>query len=148
MIMIRLLLQYWTQVNFSPVYVFQKAANVSGDSLMFCQLIPSSSAGDLPLDCPPAFKYLIFSRDGKWVKYLMRGDARGRLSVWKIPDTPECAAMQLALQQQQEPATLTEPFTTTSLEEVWQDMVPSSGGTPPGVLSQLDPKDNDIEVRR
>ena len=117
---------------------------------MFCQLIPSSAAGgggDLPLDCPPAFKYLIFSRDGKWVKYLMRGDARGRLSVWKIPDTPECAAMQLALQQQQEPATLTEPFTTTSLDEVWQDMVPSSGGTPPGVLSQLDPKDSDIEVR-
>ena len=118
---------------------------------MFCQLIPSSAVagggGDLPLDCPPALKYLIFSRDGKWVKYLMRGDARGRLSVWKIPDTPECAAMQLALQQQQEPATLTEPFTTTGLEEVWQDMVPSSGGTPPGVLSQLDPKDNDIEVR-
>jgi hypothetical protein len=47
------------------------------------------------LHCPPAFKYLIFSKDGKWMKYLMRGDANGRIALWKIPDTPECAAMQL-----------------------------------------------------
>lgn len=120
----------------------QKAENVSADSLVFCTLVPAPSPGP-PLDCPPAFKYLIFSRDGKWVKYLMRGDARGRLSVWKIPDTPECAAMQLAVQEGKAAPTSTEPFTTTSLEEVWQAMVPS----PPGVLSQLEAKEEDIEVR-
>ena len=32
---------------------------------------------------------------GKWLKYLMRGDADGRITLWKIPDTPECASMQL-----------------------------------------------------
>ena len=48
-----------------------------------------------PLHCPPTFKYLIFSREGKWMKYLMRGDANGRIALWKIPDTPECASMQL-----------------------------------------------------
>ena len=25
----------------------------------------------------------------------MRGDANGRIALWKIPDTPECASMQL-----------------------------------------------------
>ena len=34
------------------------------------------------------------------------------------------------------------PFTTTSLEEVWQAMSP----LPPGVLSQLDPKEQEEEV--
>ena len=29
------------------------------------------------------------------MKYLMRGDANGRIALWKIPDTPECASMQL-----------------------------------------------------
>ena len=80
---------------------FQKAENVSADSLVFCQLVPTTvnNCPEPPLDCPPAFKYLIFSRDSKWVKYLVRGDARGRLCVWKIPDTPECAAMQLSASQ-------------------------------------------------
>ena len=96
--------------------VLQKAENVSADSLVFCMLVPAPSPGP-PLDCPPAFKYLIFSRDGKWVKYLMRGDARGRLSVWKIPDTPECAAMQLAVQEGKSAPTSTEPFTTTMQQE-------------------------------
>ena len=25
----------------------------------------------------------------------MRGDANGRIALWRIPDTPECASMQL-----------------------------------------------------
>ena len=88
--------------DFHPNYPnFQKAENVSADSLVFCQLVPTTvnNCPEPPLDCPPAFKYLIFSRDSKWVKYLVRGDARGRLCVWKIPDTPECAAMQLSASQ-------------------------------------------------
>ena len=104
-----------------------QGSSTQGDSLLFCQLVVEKS--QLPLDCPPAFRYLIFSRDGKWVKFLMRGDANGQLAVWKIPDTPECASM--ALKQESEKQL---PLKTTSLDEIWKEMVPS----PPGVLSQLD----------
>ena len=62
-------------------------------ALLFCELVMDMPRP--PLHCPPTFKYLIFSRDGKWMKFLMRGDANGRIALWKIPDTPECASMQL-----------------------------------------------------
>ena len=62
-------------------------------AMLFCELV--MDLPQPPLHCPPAFKYLIFSRDGKWMKYLMRGDANGKIALWKIPDTPECASMQL-----------------------------------------------------
>ena len=62
-------------------------------AMLFCELVMDMPQP--PLHCPPAFKYLIFSRDGKWMKYLMRGDANGKIALWKIPDTPECASMQL-----------------------------------------------------
>ena len=60
-------------------------------ALLFCELVMDMPRP--PLHCPPIFKYLIFSREGKWMKYLMRGDANGRIALWKIPDTPECASM-------------------------------------------------------
>ncbi len=71
----------------------RRGGQQSGTASLFCELIMDLPRP--PLHCPPAFKYLIFSRDGKWLKYLMRGDANGRIAVWKIPDTPECASMQL-----------------------------------------------------
>ena len=120
-------------------------STVSSNSLLFCQLVmdkPDGKKGRPPLDCPPAFRYLIFSKDSKWVKYLMRGDANGRLAVWKIPDTPQCASMQLKRQQtsvhQQEMGcegvTEQTPMISINIEEIWSRMRPP----PPGALSQLD----------
>ncbi len=34
-------------------------------------------------DRSPTFKYVIFSRDGKWLKYLLRGDAKGTIAIWR-----------------------------------------------------------------
>jgi hypothetical protein len=59
----------------------------TGKSLMFCQFDLGDVAGQKNLECPPVFKYLIFSKDGKWMKFLLRGDAEGRLAVWKVPGT-------------------------------------------------------------
>ena len=120
-------------------------STVSSNSLLFCQLVmdrPDGKRGRDPLDCPPAFRYLIFSKDNKWVKYLMRGDANGRLAVWKIPDTPQCASMQLKRQEtsvhQQEMGcegvTEQQPIVSTNIEEIWAKIRPP----PPGALSQLD----------
>lgn len=113
---------------------FHNKSKVTGTSaatsLLFCTLTMDE---ERPLDCPPAFKYLIFSKDGKWMKYLMRGDCDGRLSMWKIPDTPDCASMQLKHDSGEAPAVL-KPQLVSSLEEIWRDLVPS----PVGVLNQLD----------
>ena len=107
-------------------------------NLLFCELVMNI---DKPLDCPPAFKYLIFSKDGKWMKYLMRGDCDGKLSVWKIPDTPDCASMQLK-HENGEPKAKLKPQLVTSLEEIWADLVPP----PVGVLNQLDDPEPDESV--
>ena len=120
-------------------------STVSSNSLLFCQLVmdqPDGKRGRPPLDCPPAFRYLIFSKDSKWVKYLIRGDANGRLAVWKIPDTPQCASMQLKRQQtsvhEQDigcaGVTEQKPIISINIEEIWAQMRPP----PPGALSQLD----------
>ena len=87
------------------------------------------------LKCPPAFKYVIFSREGKWLKYLLRGDATGSICVWRVPDTPECAALQLKAEQTggDECEGLT-AVSIKSLQSSWEDASPS----PVGVLDQLD----------
>ena len=94
-------------------------------SLMFCKLAVEANN---PLSCPPAFKYNIFSKDGKWMKYLIRGDGDGKLIVWKIPDTPECVSMQSS-----EALTTLNPIKTLSLSEIWANLK----FDPPGVLNQL-----------
>ena len=67
------------------------------------------------------------------MKYLMRGDADGRIALWKIPDTPECASMQLKTEKGETNALL-KPHTVTSMDEIWQHINPK----PPGVLNQLE----------
>ena len=62
----------------------------------------------------------------------MRGDADGRISLWKIPDTPECASMQLKTENGESTALL-KPSKVTSLKEIWADLKPQ----PAGVLNQL-----------
>ena len=69
---------------------------------------------------------------GKWLKYLMRGDADGRITLWKIPDTPECASMQLKTENGETMSVL-KPAKVTSLNEIWTDLNPK----PAGVLNQL-----------
>ena len=111
-------------------------------AMLFCQLVMDRPGP--PLHCPPAFKYLIFSRDGKWMKYLMRGDANGKIALWKIPDTPECASMQLKKEGDGSEAATTslKPSTATSLEEIWSGLNP----TPAGVLNQLDNPETDAAL--
>ena len=115
---------------------FHNKSKVSGGkSLLFCELVLDMGP---PLKCPPAFKYLIFSKEGKWMKYLLRGDCHGQLAVWKIPDTPDCASMQLKHESTNECSKLN-PDVATSLEEIWHSVVPK----PVGVLNQLDEPEAD-----
>ena len=105
---------------------------------MFCQFdLTSTGPGNNAknLECPPVFKYLIFSKDGKWLKFLLRGDAEGRLAVWKVPDTPECAMMQLKRSEAggNGEVTLHPLQYVISLNEVWASLDPA----PPGVLNQV-----------
>ena len=69
------------------------------------------------------------------MKFLLRGDAEGRLAVWKVPDTPECAMMQLKRSEAggNGEVTLHPLQYVTSLNEVWASLDP----TPPGVLNQV-----------
>ena len=69
---------------------------------------------------------------GKWWKYLMRGNADGRITLWKIPDTPECASMQLKTENGETMSVL-KPAKVTSLNEIWTNLNPK----PAGVLNQL-----------
>ena len=62
----------------------------------------------------------------------MRGDADGRITLWKIPDTPECASMQLKTENGETMSVL-KPAKVTSLNEIWADLNPK----PAGVLNQL-----------
>ena len=89
----------------------------------------------IPIELPP--------REGKWVKYLMRGDCEGRLSVWKIPETPECASMQLTAEASESEADLISlrPVLVNSLEEIWKAVKPA----PVGVLNQLDVVEDEDE---
>ena len=75
------------------------------------------------------------------MKYLMRGDANGKIALWKIPDTPECASMQLKVESGEAMSTLG-PNTATSLEEIWSGLDP----TPAGVLNQLDNPETDAAL--
>ena len=112
-----------------------KVTSDTGKSLMFCQFDVGIHGSHKNLECPPVFKYLIFSKDGKWMKYLLRGDADGRLAVWKIPDTPECAMMQLKRSEGGGNGEVaSHPLQSIcSLDEVWASLVPK----PPGVLNQV-----------
>ena len=80
-------------------------------------------------------------REGKWVKYLMRGDCEGRLSVWKIPETPECASMQLTAESAkgEDDLGILRPVLVNSLEEIWRSVKPP----PVGVLNQLEEEEDD-----
>ncbi len=106
-----------------------KVAAGGSRGLLFCRL---TTAVERPLKCPPSFKYLIFSKEGKWMKYLMRGDCDGRLTIWKIPDTPECASMQLKHEQTGQSEAL-KPQLVCGIEDKWQSLRPS----PVGVLNQV-----------
>ena len=98
--------------------------------MLFAQLKPSTN---INLKCPPAFKYVIFSREGKWLKYLLRGDASGTISVWQIPDTPECAALQTRSEKSQSSQELL-PISSRSVQECWESANPK----PVGVLDHLE----------
>jgi len=102
----------------------------AGRPILFAQLKPSTN---INLKCPPAFKYVIFSREGKWLKYLLRGDASGTISVWQIPDTPECAALQTRSEKSQSIQELL-PISSRSVQKCWESANPK----PVGVLDHLE----------
>ena len=78
---------------------------------------------------------MIFSREGKWLKYLLRGDATGSICVWRVPDTPECAALQVKAEQREEgECERLGAVSVRSLGSSWSGTSPS----PVGVLDQLD----------
>ena len=106
--------------------------------LLFSVLKPPDS---ISLKCPPAFKYVIFSREGKWLKYLLRGDATGSICVWRVPDTPECAALQAKAEGAGECEKLA-VVSTKSLSTSWNHASPH----PVGVLDQLDENMNSAVV--
>ena len=67
------------------------------------------------------------------MKYLIRGDSDGRISLWKVPETTECDSMQIKTENGQSAITLLKPCSATSLKEIWADLNPR----PAGVLDQL-----------
>ncbi len=78
------------------------------------------------------------------MKYLIRGDCAGRLSVWRIPETPKCASMQIQKEQTGK-TDIVYPGAVQSLEQAWSNINPP----PLGVLSQLDdPEDPDAPSKR
>ena len=75
----------------------------------------------------------------------MRGDCEGRLSVWKIPETPECASMQLTAESagSEDDLSSLRPVLVNSLEEIWKAVKPP----PVGVLNQvLDITNQDLAI--
>ena len=103
---------------------------LAGKPILFATLKPAS---DINLKCPPAFKYVIFSREGKWLKYLLRGDGSGTISVWRIPDTPECAALQVKAERSGAEDAVA-PLSSRSVQTCWDSAHPR----PVGVLDHLD----------
>ena len=74
----------------------------------------------------------------------MRGDCEGRLSVWKIPETPDCASMQLTAEQSggsEVDISSLRPVLVNSLQEIWRAVKPA----PVGVLNQLDVAEEEEE---
>ena len=51
--------------------------------LLFAKLV---GLGKESLQCPPAFKYMMFSKESKWHKFLLRGDYSGSILVWRCVD--------------------------------------------------------------
>jgi len=113
----------------------KSAEGTAGRPLLFAVFRPPIPD---PLQCPPAFKYVIFSREGRWQKFLLRGSAEGSLLVWRVPDTPECAALQLKAETGDKPPVL-EPVQDRSLAQCWATTRPQ----PVGVLDQLDDNMNE-----
>ncbi|XP_023324405.1 WD repeat-containing protein 7 isoform X4 [Eurytemora carolleeae] len=102
----------------------------AGRPRLFCVLKPEVEEN---LSCPPAFKYMIFNKEGRWWKYLLRGDNKGAISVWRIPDTAECAALQLKAEKDGTADSLY-PVATHSVKKSWKSIIPP----PVGILDQLD----------
>ena len=75
------------------------------------------------------------------MKYLLRGDATGSICVWRVPDTPECAALQAKAEGAGECEKLT-VVSTKSLSTSWDHASPH----PVGVLDQLDENMNSAVV--
>lgn len=104
----------------------------AGRPLLFSILKPPEPSS---LKCPPAFKYVIFSREGKWLKFLLRGDATGSICVWRVPDTPECTALQQKAETRNEgDCERLNAVSSKSLDNCWSLAKP----IPVGVLDQLD----------
>ncbi|XP_015596599.1 WD repeat-containing protein 7 isoform X10 [Cephus cinctus] len=107
---------------------FHTAAADSDQPYLYCTL---TQPGDKPLSCPPAMRLVTVQRQGKTLKYLLRGDSEGVVLLWTVPD----AGIQQPSQTNQNDGPVRLPPTVkTSLTEAWEAMKPS----PVGILDQLD----------
>ncbi|KAL0267902.1 UNVERIFIED_CONTAM: hypothetical protein PYX00_010042 [Menopon gallinae] len=94
---------------------------------------------DKPLSCPPAMSFHVLANQTRQVavKYLLRGDSKGRIHIW---DVPNISANQLAQLQQEtfdRPPTKS-PTAAYSLSEAWASMKPR----PAGILDQFNHEDD------
>ncbi|KAK7866525.1 hypothetical protein R5R35_002482 [Gryllus longicercus] len=100
---------------------------------LYCVL---SVPGDKPLSCPPAMRFHLVSRGGRFLKYLLRGDSEGQVLAWAVPDVSGSQLAQLRQEEFARPPGMP-PMVTTSLTKAWADMKPP----PVGILDQLDSGD-------
>ncbi|XP_067003219.2 WD repeat-containing protein 7 isoform X2 [Anabrus simplex] len=112
---------------------FHSRSIESDNPFLYCTL---SVPNDKPLSCPPAMRFHLVSRQGKMLKYLVRGDSEGCVLVWSIPDVTNSHLAQIKQEEFSKPPGIP-PMVSTSLTKAWAEMSPP----PVGVLDQLDSGD-------
>ncbi|XP_035210198.1 WD repeat-containing protein 7-like isoform X2 [Stegodyphus dumicola] len=85
---------------------------------------------DKRLLCPPAMNFTTVR--GQLQKILLRGDSSGRVTLWNVPDIPDCDIQKLKSEKENN-CPEHYPETNMSLEEAWNSMRPS----PAGILDQM-----------
>ncbi|XP_063230769.1 WD repeat-containing protein 7 isoform X3 [Bacillus rossius redtenbacheri] len=102
----------------------------SDNPFLYCVLaVPT----DKPLSCPPALRYHVMTRQGKTLKYLVRGDSEGKVMIWNVPEVSNSQLAQIKQEDFDKPPGMP-PTIQTSLVQAWSEMKPP----PVGILDQLD----------
>nr|CAD7568431.1 unnamed protein product [Timema californicum] len=112
---------------------FHSKAIESDIPFLYCTLaVPA----DKPLSCPPAMRYDVVSRQGKLLRYIVRGDSEGKVVIWNIPEITNGQLAQFKQEDFSNPPGMP-PTVSTSLVKAWLEMKPP----PVGILDQLDTGD-------
>nr|CAD7396009.1 unnamed protein product [Timema poppensis] len=112
---------------------FHSKAIESDIPFLYCTLaVPA----DKPLSCLPAMRYDVVSRQGKLLRYIVRGDSEGKVVIWNIPEITNGQLAQFKQEDFSNPPGMP-PTVSTSLVKAWLEMKPP----PVGILDQLDTGD-------